>query len=683
MTKCVFARRAGGVSVISVAMVAGLSVGAHAGPGFTREWAAGVNGFFQDDFNWTPSFVPGVNDVALIGRDGAFTVGFRAGASTDRLRVNAGTVTLDLGGHVYSLLRDTSTTASTPSLTVGSPGATTPTLRVTNGELRLFSAIVGEAAGRSGKIQVDGAGAFLNMQRTLFLGFNGSGIVEVENGATAFSHQSLIGTVRTSGDEDASSRISVRTGGVWTTETRLTVGANNSTGLAEAFNGGTVNAGELFVATSTGADGTAGAAGSDSLMHILGDAVVGANGAERRARLAAVFGGVVQIDGNLRYGEGSIVEAFAGTLDVGSLEYQGDTTDSNVVMLLAGGTLRVRGDVNTFDLGLNALFTESEVIVDGALRLDPRRGLRIDEGSASLTAGSIAGDGDIELVSGRLTLGTMTLGTGAGQTTDLAIGMGQSFSSGRFTVEGQAIIDAGASLSMTNSVTRFGSTVSNSGSISIVGSTVTIDGAPGGGFGGLNGLISAGSLTITDSTINGDVNNGVGASFVVGGDVVFNGRVGLRSGISASGEASGGRASLAFNHEVMLGFLPFQISRVSVDADVVFGEGNALLLEFGGTGAAQYDGLDVLGALTIGGSLSVDLLAAYQPKAGDEFRFLTAGEFTGEFATVDVDALPDGLEWDTRRINEGVLRVIPAPGGAVVGVLALALGGCRCRARGG
>ena len=74
--------------------------------------------------------------------------------------------------------------------------------------------------------------------------------------------------------------------------------------------------------------------------------------------------------------------------------------------------------------------------------------------------------------------------------------------------------------------------------------------------------------------------------------------------------------------------------------------GATLEIEIAGTGAGQFDVLDLTGASTLGGGLSVDLVTPFNPTAGNTFRVVTGGPsnnfatFTGDVAglTRTVDA---------------------------------------------
>ncbi|MCC7377424.1 MAG: cadherin domain-containing protein [Verrucomicrobiales bacterium] len=71
----------------------------------------------------------------------------------------------------------------------------------------------------------------------------------------------------------------------------------------------------------------------------------------------------------------------------------------------------------------------------------------------------------------------------------------------------------------------------------------------------------------------------------------------------------------------------------------------------------------VLDELHLGGRLTVRLLTNSRTSlAGDVVNLFQADRLTGSFASVDLPALPTGLEWDTRGLlSDGTLRVILSP----------------------
>jgi hypothetical protein len=73
--------------------------------------------------------------------------------------------------------------------------------------------------------------------------------------------------------------------------------------------------------------------------------------------------------------------------------------------------------------------------------------------------------------------------------------------------------------------------------------------------------------------------------------------------------------------------------------------------------------LRVAGALQLGGSLSVSNSSASNPIVfGDNFKLFNATNLTGEFASMQLPALANGLRWDVSRLPvDGTLKVAATP----------------------
>jgi formylglycine-generating enzyme required for sulfatase activity len=86
-----------------------------------------------------------------------------------------------------------------------------------------------------------------------------------------------------------------------------------------------------------------------------------------------------------------------------------------------------------------------------------------------------------------------------------------------------------------------------------------------------------------------------------------------------------------------------------------------LVMELGGlSGGSQYDQLDVVGALTLGGTLQVVLLDGFTPDIGDTFDILDFGSLGGaEFDAIQLPELAGRKVWDTSQLYAtGAISVI-------------------------
>jgi autotransporter-associated beta strand protein len=117
-------------------------------------------------------------------------------------------------------------------------------------------------------------------------------------------------------------------------------------------------------------------------------------------------------------------------------------------------------------------------------------------------------------------------------------------------------------------------------------------------------------------------------------------------------------------------------------AGVLSVSGNATLtgttlIEIGGTGAAQFDQLNMTGTLGAGGVLDVDLLPGYVAAAGHSFDVFDFTSASGGFS-FSLPALGGGLTWNTSQllttgtlsIVGGPITAVPEPAAATLGCLA-------------
>jgi hypothetical protein len=71
-------------------------------------------------------------------------------------------------------------------------------------------------------------------------------------------------------------------------------------------------------------------------------------------------------------------------------------------------------------------------------------------------------------------------------------------------------------------------------------------------------------------------------------------------------------------------------------------------IKLGGTGAGQYDRLNVTGGTSLGGTLNVSLLNSFVPAVGDSFQIITSlGLLSGDFATKNFPPLGGGKKFTT------------------------------------
>lgn len=357
--------------------------------------------------------------------------------------------------------------------------------------------------------------------------------------------------------------------------------------------------------------------------------------------------------GSLSYGaftNGGAVNWQAGTLSLTSLDNDGTFT-------LADGTVSIAGDLTN----------------SGSLRIT----------GGTLNVTNITPGGFLDWTGGTIQL------TDSGLTTDGSSFLGANPTLGpgqTLELSGATTITAGKFVTITSTATLDTNGGSNSGTFFVTGGTLKSErgtftnnsGATlyataatltfaGDGLKNGDGLQNYGTLTLVDTIVNGDVHSAAGSSVAIAGSVTFNGLVSGAGNFTGSGLA-------VFNGGYSPGDSP---ALVTVAGDLTFGSTNDLFMEIGGLGrGTDYDALVVSGLLTFGGELIIEFLGDFTANLGDSFDLFDWGTSTGDFSSLDLPELGEGLTWDVSQIyTTGTLSVtaIPEPStyAAFAGVAAL------------
>ena len=176
------------------------------------------------------------------------------------------------------------------------------------------------------------------------------------------------------------------------------------------------------------------------------------------------------------------------------------------------------------------------------------------------------------------------------------------------TGTGTTRVDSGATLALAGSAAHGQTTMTNNGTLNV--------GAGNAGFGTLNGTgttnVSAGATLTLQGAANAQATINVDGTLAGNATIAANVNVNGPSGKVAPGTSAG---TLTVN------------GSATIDAGGTY----AVELE----SLASFDKLVVSGAASVAGSMTIDLLGAYEPAHSDTFTVLTSGGLTGTFANTN------------------------------------------------
>ena len=311
---------------------------------------------------------------------------------------------------------------------------------------------------------------------------------------------------------------------------------------------------------------------------------------------------------------------FTGDLDVdggGTVTLGGNplTIDSTGRLTVTGGTSTVSGTLSlpgvvltggTLDatgaLAVSKALTWTGGTLSGGASILAGASLAVGGGADKTLAGSLINDGTVS-VSGTAGL---TLDAGAVLINNNVVllqsdaGLGGT---GTLTNAGILRKSAGTGTSLVGAV------LSNTGTVDVDSGTVEVAG----------NFTNAGTVDVTDS-----------ASFAVSAPFVFvNNAV-----IQGNGTVRTPDSGLRNNATLRPGASP---GRLTIVGDLLLGSGSVLEIELGGTdpGPPEFDIINVTGAVTLGGGLSVVAVNGFAPLPQSLFEIITCGAgCSGAFATV-------------------------------------------------
>ena len=213
----------------------------------------------------------------------------------------------------------------------------------------------------------------------------------------------------------------------------------------------------------------------------------------------------------------------------------------------------------------------------------------------------------------------------------------------------------------------------NSGEVRITGATTTdVFGSVFQSGGTAKVIVSGGALAnfygdVYSYDVDGDGQTTADAAEV---------RVAAGSGVVFLGEYHGlGRLTGAGTKFFKGGFDPGQSpGEVTIEGNVELGESNVLTLELGGYAPGDdFDVVNVLGQIALGGTLNLTTIDGFVPRVGDSFEVMTFGSMTGGFDGFISDS---GLGYSTaitgNALTVTITSTIPEPGTALVALGGLA-----------
>jgi T5SS/PEP-CTERM-associated repeat protein len=566
-------------------------------PGDDIHWTKTSGGSFGTDANWNPQQVP-VKDVdhtdnAIFDVAGAYTVEF-AGAQRhgDRLEVLAGDVTFvgaDLLVDNLDLVR--------PSFTVDAAKLT-----IASGNVISNSATIGSLHAADAQVRVDGDAVWYCQGRLRIGGSDGTGgagVLSVTNGADGSSHDTRIGAGAQTGRMTVEGSLSH-----WDTD-NVHVGFS-STGVLEVLDGG-------FVSSAVADVGGGFVQGGDlGIVNVLG---VDSDGHSSKWQMASLGLGT------------------RSTVDVGD----GATIESNGGADLLGGALFVNG--------VDAAHARPSLVSCGGLTVGAG-------GEIDVSAG-----GDIEVSAADLIVGPSVPTPALGSVTVKGVDAATSTASLLHVSEGVAI---GFGMGGAGNLSILDGAKVQSGHVSVgTGSgevgVVLVDGAQSswsatGGF-DVGGAIadapgSSGVVVLNGGvlSVTGDLHvDETGSVQGTGNVVMFDGGQVIVDGLLSPAILQG--VPLEPLSSKTKGPAPRPPSTLTVDGDLVVDPTGVVRVDAGGP---ESDHVVVTGDATLDGTLVVQFMNGYAPRAGEHFDVVHIdGQTTGDFATVDVRGLAPGAQFTT------------------------------------
>jgi T5SS/PEP-CTERM-associated repeat protein len=352
--------------------------------------------------------------------------------------------------------------------------------------------------------------------------------------------------------------------------------------------------------------------------------------------------------GRLNIEQGAVAETTRMAIGV-------QTGSNGAVRVGAGSTLQVRGPLA---VGAGGPFGAGGVleILDGAIV------------NAALTTNTIGRNGRVLMDGGLLRLSTL-------MNDGLISGSGEVQVAVTTTLSQTGRLEAGQGDHLL--ISGGGNPIQNFGVISADGGEIEILRAVNNGS---QGSLIRGEVTLRDGTIRAGASiaegsppqfTNTGLLAAIAGENHFYGRVQMpTSAPTSSAEiAITNNSTIIFHDDVTLQggmFTVFAGSKATLLGNLALMSGSLLLADISGSSIdSEYGEIEVVGNVSLGGSIRAAVSDGYTPAAGDSFPIIKAlGGVTGTLSLSDMPPLPDRLMWDLDvTANQVALNVVQAPPG--------------------
>jgi len=506
-----------------------------------------------------------------------------------------------------------------------------------------------------GELLVQGLGSFVDATDAIVVGTAGVAHIDLVGGGRIDADDTIFGQ-----SIGGRGRVTITGSGSRLIQTNSITLGDAGRGELNVLDQGLVTTTNAVVGNGVTGVGVATVSGSDSQWKITGFLNLGVNGI---ASLNVREGGLVSTTGVMRMATAAGSVSHAVVADASSVLAVGTTMTVGefgfgTLDILNGGRVDSTGAVISDNVG-----SRGDVVVDGENSLWAIAGtLDVSEpGEAQLAitgGGRVTATGVVRIATAgalRLDEGRLEAGLTGLTNNGLIAGTGRITGNVANAATGSIRLAAGDALVLANALTNAGQVDLNGAELETLGAVTNnsdIDARFGAtlrfGAAGLDNNSGA-QLALTGGAIDvfGNVDNNLGAEIAVvgGASAVFHNNV-VNNGtifVSASSEIA-----LLDN----LSFVPTSSLGVQLAS---------LVAEAEPTDA--FGLVDVSGASTLAGNLTVTLAAGFAPAVGDTFEILRAsGGLSGTFATESLPALGAGLALDVQYTpNSVLLAVVSAP----------------------